>query len=119
MSQPITAPTSASSLTIWTRHAVLAIGLCFAINMVDGMDVVIMSYIAPALAKDWGVPPEALGIVFSAGLLGMAIGGIFIAPLADKYGRRFGFDNWHASGCADLRRHGDRDRPRCYGSARI
>ncbi len=88
MSQPITAPTSASSLTIWTRHAVLAIGLCFAINMVDGMDVVIMSYIAPALAKDWGVAPEALGIVFSAGLLGMAIGGIFIAPLADKYGRR-------------------------------
>ena len=72
----------------WTRHAALIVGLCFAINMVDGMDVVIMSYIAPALAADWGVAPDALGIVFSAGLLGMAIGGLFIAPLADRFGRK-------------------------------
>jgi MFS transporter, AAHS family, 4-hydroxybenzoate transporter len=72
----------------WTRHAALIVGLCFAINMVDGMDVVIMSYIAPALAADWGVAPDALGIVFSAGLLGMAIGGLFLAPLADRFGRK-------------------------------
>lgn len=73
---------------VWTRQATLIVGLCFVINMVDGMDVVIMSYIAPALATDWGVPPEELGIVFSAGLLGMALGGLFIAPLADRFGRR-------------------------------
>lgn len=72
----------------WTRTALLIVGLCFAINMVDGMDVVIMSYIAPALARDWGVAPDAMGVVFSAGLAGMAIGGIFIAPLADRLGRR-------------------------------
>jgi len=72
----------------WTRHAALIVGLCFAINMVDGMDVVIMSYIAPALAADWDVAPDALGVVFSAGLLGMAIGGLFIAPLADRFGRK-------------------------------
>jgi MFS transporter, AAHS family, 4-hydroxybenzoate transporter len=72
----------------WTRNAALIVGLCFAINMVDGMDVVIMSYIAPALAADWGVAPDALGIVFSAGLLGMAIGGLCIAPLADRFGRK-------------------------------
>jgi MFS transporter, AAHS family, 4-hydroxybenzoate transporter len=74
--------------SVWTRQAALIVGLCFAINMVDGMDVVIMSYIAPALAADWGVPPDELGIVFSAGLLGMALGGLFIAPLADRFGRR-------------------------------
>ena len=68
--------------------ALLVVGLCFAINMVDGMDVVIMSYIAPALARDWGIAPDAMGVVFSAGLVGMAIGGIFIAPLADRMGRR-------------------------------
>lgn len=66
----------------------LIVALCFAINMVDGMDIVIMSYIAPALARDWGVQPDALGVVFSAGLLGMALGGLFIAPLADRFGRR-------------------------------
>ncbi len=72
----------------WSRPALLIIGLCFAINMVDGMDVVIMSYLAPALGKDWGIAPDGLGVIFSAGLLGMAIGGIFIAPLADRHGRR-------------------------------
>lgn len=77
-----------STSAAWTRTALLIVGLCFAINMVDGMDVVIMSYIAPALARDWGVAPDAMGVVFSAGLAGMAIGGIFIAPLADRLGRR-------------------------------
>jgi MFS transporter, AAHS family, 4-hydroxybenzoate transporter len=78
----------ATGTPVWTRHAALIVGLCFAINMIDGMDVVIMSYIAPALAADWGVAPDALGIVFSAGLLGMALGGLFLAPLADRFGRR-------------------------------
>lgn len=72
----------------WSRMALLVVGLCFAINMVDGMDVVIMSYIAPALGRDWGIAPDAIGAIFSAGLAGMAVGGIFIAPLADRYGRR-------------------------------
>jgi MFS family permease len=78
----------ASGAGRWTLPALLVVGLCFAINMVDGMDVVIMSFIAPALGRDWGIAPDAIGIVFSAGLAGMAIGGIFIAPLADRFGRR-------------------------------
>jgi len=79
---------AAAGATRWTLTALLIVGLCFAINMVDGMDVVIMSYIAPALARDWGIEPDAMGVVFSAGLVGMAVGGIFIAPLADRLGRR-------------------------------
>ncbi len=78
----------ASGAGRWTLPALLVVGLCFAINMVDGMDVVIMSFIAPALGRDWGIEPDAIGVVFSAGLAGMAIGGIFIAPLADRFGRR-------------------------------
>lgn len=89
MATPIlTQPGTGEATSTWTRSALLVVGLCFAINMVDGMDVVIMSYIAPALARDWGVKPDAMGVVFSAGLAGMAIGGIFIAPLADRLGRR-------------------------------
>ncbi len=86
MSSPISSDAAAAQS--WTRTALLTVGLCFVINMVDGMDVVIMSYIAPALAREWGIAPDALGVVFSAGLAGMAIGGIFIAPLADRLGRR-------------------------------
>lgn len=72
----------------WTRLSVLVVGLCFLINMLDGMDVLLMSYLAPAIGKDWGLASTSLGVVFSAGLAGMAIGGLLVAPLADRHGRR-------------------------------
>ncbi len=72
----------------WSRLAVGTIALCFAINMADGVDVTILSYIAPRLQADWRIGAEVMGRLFSAGLLGMAIGGMGIAPLADRWGRR-------------------------------
>lgn len=80
-----TAPASDSQ---WTARQILVVATCFILNMLDGMDVLILSYIAPALSSDWAVSPERLGIVFSAGLAGMAAGGLLIAPLADRFGRR-------------------------------
>jgi len=72
----------------WTARQILVVSICFILNMLDGMDVLILSYVAPALSADWKVSPESLGIVFSAGLAGMAAGGLLIAPLADRFGRR-------------------------------
>ena len=57
-------------------------------NMLDGMDVMVISYTAPAIVKEWGIIPTDLGLVFSVGLLGMAIGAMFLASLADRIGRR-------------------------------
>jgi benzoate transport len=62
--------------------------ICFLMNMLDGMDVMIISYAAPSIAKAWTISPEALGIVFSAGLLGMTVGTMFLAPKTDVIGRR-------------------------------
>jgi len=64
------------------------IALCFLMNILDGMDVLIISYCAPAIAKSWNTSPEALGIVFSAGLAGMALGSVLLAPFADRIGRK-------------------------------
>jgi MFS transporter, AAHS family, 4-hydroxybenzoate transporter len=64
------------------------IAICFLMNTLDGMDVMVVSYAAPAIGKEWLVSPQALGIVFSAGLLGMTLGTLFIAPRADIVGRR-------------------------------
>ncbi|PZO65827.1 MAG: MFS transporter [Paracoccus denitrificans] len=72
----------------WTPLRVAIIFICFFLNAIDGMDIVIMSYIAPVLKAEWALSPEALGLVFSASLAGMALGGLFIAPLADRFGRR-------------------------------
>lgn len=72
----------------WTPMRIRVVALCFLLNMLDGADLLIMSFIAPKMAADWAISPESLGVIFSASLAGMAIGCLFVAPLADRFGRR-------------------------------
>lgn len=62
--------------------------LCFVVYVIDGFDIAVISFLAPAISKDWSLPADQLGLVFSAGVLGMTIGAMFLASLADLYGRR-------------------------------
>lgn len=87
MAIPPTAPAGEGPAS-WTRKGLAIVALCFAINMADGVDVTILSFIAPRLQAEWGIGSDTMGSLFSAGLIGMAIGGMFIAPLADRLGRR-------------------------------
>lgn len=64
------------------------ISLCFLINMLDGFDVLVMAFTAASVSADWGLSGTQLGYLLSAGLVGMAIGSLFIAPWADRFGRR-------------------------------
>ena len=64
------------------------IALCFLINMLDGFDVLVMAFTAASISADWGLSGIHLGYLLSAGLVGMAIGSLFIAPWADRFGRR-------------------------------
>ncbi len=72
----------------WTRQSRFLIALCFVFNMIDGMDILVLTYISPTLQRDWQLSAAAMSVIFSAGLCGMAIGGVLIAPLADRIGRR-------------------------------
>lgn len=65
-----------------------AIALCFFINVVDGIDVLVMAFTASAVSKAWGLSPVAVGWLLSAGIIGMTIGSLFLAPLADRFGRK-------------------------------
>ena len=71
-----------------SRGQVFVLVMCLLLNVADGFDVLAMSYAAPALAAQWSVDPKQLGAVFSAALVGMAVGSLFLAPLADVFGRR-------------------------------
>jgi benzoate transport len=82
------APREAASVRGWTALQVLVVALCVLINMLDGMDVMVIAFVAPALAASWHIGFEALGVIFSAGLAGMMIGCVFVAPFADTFGRR-------------------------------
>ncbi|MBN9143289.1 MULTISPECIES: hypothetical protein [unclassified Novosphingobium] len=64
----------------WTRKAMGIVALCFALNMADGMDLLVVSFIAPSLQNEWGVSSGQFAIVFSAGLAGMALGGLALRP---------------------------------------
>jgi len=71
-----------------TPCQVLVITLCVATNMLDGFDILALSLISPTLTRQWHLGPETLGLLFSAGLLGTAVGGFALSPLADILGRR-------------------------------
>ena len=64
------------------------ISLCFLINMLDGFDVLVMAFTAASVAAQWKLSGVQLGYLLSAGLVGMALGSLVIAPWADRMGRR-------------------------------
>jgi len=55
---------------------------------VDGVDTQSLAYVGPAIGRDWHLGRGALGPVFSAGIVGVAFGAIFVGPLADRFGRK-------------------------------
>jgi AAHS family 4-hydroxybenzoate transporter-like MFS transporter len=69
-----------------TQKAIIAI--CIAVAILDGMDAQLIGFAAPAIAVEFGIGPAAFGIVFAAGLVGMAVGSIFFGSIADRIGRR-------------------------------
>jgi len=72
----------------WSRQGIAVMCLCFVLNMFDGVNIFTLTFVAPALQKHFAVGPGPFAVVFSAGLAGMGLGGLFLAPLADRLGRR-------------------------------
>ena len=64
------------------------VGILALLNMLEGFDILVISFTASTISDEWGLSSTSVGILFSSGLAGMAIGSVFLAPLADKFGRR-------------------------------
>ncbi|KAG4076162.1 hypothetical protein HA402_006379 [Bradysia odoriphaga] len=71
------------SLFHWTL-----IILGFLILAIDGYDTAAMGYIAPSVARDWGIVKQDLGPVLSAALLGLSLGALVAGPISDRVGRK-------------------------------
>lgn len=70
-----------------TRMQWMILLLCMMAGMIEGFDIVIIAYTAPAISRDWGISSRELGVVLSAGLLGMTVGAMLLSWVADRYGR--------------------------------
>jgi AAHS family 4-hydroxybenzoate transporter-like MFS transporter len=62
--------------------------LCAIVAAMEGFNTQSVGFIAPALAQAFHLTPADLGLFFSLGLFGLLLGAIFVAPLADRFGRR-------------------------------
>ena len=74
--------------TPMSSFQVLAVAVCLLINMLDGYDVLVMSFTAPFVAEEWAISQTVTGWLLSASPIGMALGSLFLGPLADVFGRR-------------------------------
>ncbi len=85
--------TSVDLPALINRHRIsgsqlLIIGLCSLVALLDGLDTQSIGVAAPAIAKLFGLEKPQLGPIFSAGLIGAAIGALIFGPLADQFGRK-------------------------------
>jgi benzoate transport len=71
-----------------TTFQLTVIALCVGLNMLDGFDVLAMSFAASGVKADWHLLDGQLGALLSAGLVGMGLGSLTLGPCADRWGRR-------------------------------
>lgn len=66
----------------------LIVSLCGLVMLLDGFDTQAISYMAPLMAKEWNLPREMLGPIFSSALTGLMVGYLILSPLSDRFGHR-------------------------------
>lgn len=71
-----------------SRFQIATIIVCALLNVMDGFDIMAMVFTATAITSTWKIGGTQLGLLLSAGMLGMAVGSVLITPLSDRFGRR-------------------------------
>jgi benzoate transport len=71
-----------------SKTQILVVFISFFLMILDGFDITSMSFVAQRVSEQLNIDATNLGIVFSVTLAGMMLGAMFIAPYADKFGRR-------------------------------
>lgn len=71
-----------------SKYQVMVVGICLVIVLSEGYDLLLMAFAASGVAQEYALNGSQTGLLLSSALVGMALGSAFIAPLADRTGRR-------------------------------
>ncbi|WP_172197433.1 MFS transporter [Saccharibacillus qingshengii] len=67
------------------RSLLASVGMSW---LFDAMDVALISFVAAALAVEWSLGPQQLGVLTAINSVGMAVGAACAGILADRFGRK-------------------------------
>jgi MFS transporter, AAHS family, 3-hydroxyphenylpropionic acid transporter len=70
------------------KNVVMTILICFLIALIEGIDLQSAGVAASGVREHFGLDKSALGMFFSAAILGLLPGGIIGGRLADRVGRK-------------------------------
>ncbi|MDI9979567.1 MFS transporter [Rhodococcus sp. IEGM 1307] len=70
------------------RFHLLLLALGGSVMCLDGFDTQAISFAAPSIAREWGLPVSALGPILSAAIAGLMAGYLVLSPLANRFGHR-------------------------------
>src|ERR1041384_2185370 len=71
-----------------TIPQLFVVALTVLLNAMDGFDILSIAFASNGIAAEWKVTTQALGIVLSMELIGMAVGSLLLGGVADRIGRR-------------------------------
>ena len=90
MSETTERPTYSSLLNgrpVGTRQLLL-VGILLLVLVIDGIDVQLLSLLAPVILEDWSVGRAEFGPAMAGAAIGMACGSLVGGTLGDRFGRR-------------------------------
>jgi MFS family permease len=71
-----------------SRFQILAVVTAIVLTVLEGYDAAMMAFVAPYVTKEFTSSASMIGVVLSGALIGMVVGSVIVAPIADKIGRR-------------------------------
>ncbi|WP_312535157.1 3-(3-hydroxy-phenyl)propionate transporter MhpT [Acinetobacter variabilis] len=70
------------------KHAIITVGICFLIAVIEGLDIQAAGIAAAGIREHFGLDSSQLGVFFSAGILGLLPGALVGGRFADRIGRK-------------------------------
>lgn len=71
-----------------SKYQWMIVVLCILLNTLDGFDIQAMAFTSTGVRAEFDLTGAQLGVLLSAGLVGMALGSLLLAPFGDVIGRR-------------------------------